>query len=192
MKKQFLAKLLVLAMVLTMVPVTFLAASADNATAVGNGECEAKPANDVYSYSVAADTVLPDELPEDGVISVAVVGGTANVVMTKKLVALLPVVDGKKVVKLDTAGASTVSVTYTVEDLVTEDGKGTGVEIQCTQGTISIPSDQLQKAIAKVEAKSLAIILVPSAVENELPNVTVYLDWIATKIPGMARTKAAQ
>lgn len=207
MKKQFLAKLLVLAMVLTMVPFTILAASAedsaqDSPDAVtetptpedpdSNGDTNnngGTTANDDYSYSVAADAVIPEELPEDGVIVVKAVGGIANAVLPTSLVADMPVDDsGNKVIKLDTSDATVkVSVTVEVEALVDENGDETGVSIECTQGTITIPGDQLAKKVAEVKATSIAIVIVPAAAgaEVQIPDVTVYLNWIATKIPGM-------
>lgn len=187
MKKQFLAKLLVLAMVLTMVPAVILAASAT----AGNDPTANKEYD--YSYSVAADTAL-SELPEDGVIVAKPVGGVSNVVLSKDLVASIPVEDGVKVIKLDTTGAEKVSVTIDVAGLAVEDGEDGdvhGVTIECTQAIITIPGDQLTKAVAKAEAEFVAIVITPvpaDAAEGTLPGCTVYLDWVATKIPGMTKT----
>lgn len=181
MKKQFLAKLLVLAMVLTMVPVTILAASA----AAGDGNVNK---DYDYSYSIAADTSF-EALPDDGVFVLDVRGGVANLPLSDELVKALTVDDnGNIVLKIDAAGAEKVSVTLSAAALAAKsEDKDNGVYAECFGYKITIPGDQLVKAVKAANAKTVSIVIVPAAAgaEDPAPSVTVYLDWVATTIRGM-------
>ncbi len=177
MKKQFLAKLLVLAMVLTMVPVTILAASAATSTADNND----------YSYSVAADTI-PEELPESGVIEALPQGGVSNAVISATIVEALPIDDdGNIVLKLVTTDAKKVSVSLPISALTEKSDVENGLSFECSQVKITIPGSQLAKAMK--DGKTLSIVVETSANADELPTVTVYVDWKVVNIKGITFDK---
>lgn len=177
MKKQFIAKLLVLAMVLSMVPVTILAASA--ATAGNNND---------YYYSIAADTTI-EELPEDGVIVAKVVGGIANLPLSKGIVEALSIDEnGNVVLKVTAAGADKVSVTLSIADFIAKSENDLGLYFECSLGKVTIPASQLAKAIK--DGTTLAIVMLPAVDEESLPSVTVYVDWKPVDIKGMVIEKA--
>lgn len=183
MKKQFLAKLLVLAMVLTMVPVTILAASAATNTASNND----------YSYSVAADT-MPEELPESGVIEALPQGGVSNAVIKDEIVEALAIDDdGNIVLKLVTTDAKKVSVSLPVSALVAKSDDNNGLSFECSQVKVTVPGDQLAKAMGvkdgKASSKTLSIVVEPSANADELPTVTFYVDWKVVNIKGVTFEK---
>ena len=83
MKKQFIAKLLVLALVLSMVPVSIVAANAAGAAGsdrtCGADDTCGRPGSS-GGYTAPDTTVRVDEpVSADGVIEVKVVAGTATV-----------------------------------------------------------------------------------------------------------------
>ena len=177
MKKQFLAKLLVLAMVLTMVPVTILAASAAASTADNND----------YSYSAAADT-KPEELPESGVIEALPQGGVSNAVIGESIVEALPIDDdGNIVLKLVTTGAKKVSVSLKVSALTEKSDVENGLSIECSQVKITVPGSQLAKAMK--DGTTLSVVIETSANADELPTVTFYVDWKVVDIKGVTYDK---
>ena len=85
MKKQFIAKLLVLAMVLSMVTVT---AFATNAAGSRAGSAGGSNGSGSSSYTPPVDTTVrvDDPVSEDGTIEATVVNGTAKVALSDKAV----------------------------------------------------------------------------------------------------------
>lgn len=147
MKKQFIAKLLVLALVLSMVPVSVLVASA----AGSNGN--------YGNYSVGVDTtpVTPPTTTvdatevkvEDGTTTVEakVVAGAATVVVPEKaLEAMAEQVTGDELVlKVEAKGATKVDVSIPAKAL-TAFAEKTGAAVTFEMGevaTISIPNEAL-------------------------------------------------
>lgn len=134
MKKQFIAKLLVLAMVLSMVPVTILAAGA----ASNNGGY----------YDVYEDTTVRVNEPvsEDGVIEAKVVAGKATVSLNAKAVESLADLakDGEIALEIKDEGATQVDVSFPAKTL-TEVAKETGADltIKSSVATITIPNEVL-------------------------------------------------
>ena len=134
MKKQFIAKLLVLAMVLSMVPVTILAASA----ASNNGGY----------YDVYEDTTVRVNEPvsEDGVIEAKVVAGKATVSLNAKAVESLANLakDGEIALEIKDEGATKVDVSFPAKTL-TKVAKETGADltIKSSVATITIPNEVL-------------------------------------------------
>lgn len=131
MKKQFIAKLLVLAMVLSMVPVTILAASA----AGSNGGY----------YDVYVDTTVRvnESVSSDGTIEVKVVNGKASVALNAKAVESLADLakDGAITLEIKAEGATKVDVSFPAKAL-TEVAKETGADltIKSDVATITIPN----------------------------------------------------
>ena len=154
MRKQFIAKMLVLAMVLAMVPVTVIAASATS--------------NSGY-YSVAVDTTTTvsaaDINVEDGeaVITAKVVGQTATVSLPEEAVAALAeqATGDELVLKIDAPGATKVEVSLPAKAL-TAFGEKTSAALTVELGevaTISIPNDALASVFgtsgsAKISAQA--------------------------------------
>lgn len=135
MKKQTIAKLLVLVMVLTMVPVTILAASA--ATAAGS--------NSGY-YAIYEDTTVRVNDTVDGAIKATVVGGKATVVLNTTAVESLAELEsnGEIVLEIKAEGASRLEVTFPAKAL-TDLAKKTGADLTIKSDvvTITIPNDVL-------------------------------------------------
>lgn len=147
MKKQMIAKLLVLAMVLAMVPVTILTTGANVAAA----------SNDGY-YSVSVDTTVAaapttidagDVTVEDGeaVIEAKVVNGAATVTVSEKAVeSLFEQAEGDALVlKIEAKGATKVDVSLPAKAL-TAAGEKSGKALTTQLGdvaTITIPNEAL-------------------------------------------------
>lgn len=131
MKKQFIAKLLVLAMVLSMVPVTILAANASGS-------------NGGY-YSVYEDTTVRVNEPvsADGAIEAKVVNGKAAVALNAKAVESLADLakNGEIALEIKAEGATKVDVSFPAKAL-TEVAKETGADltIKSSVATITIPN----------------------------------------------------
>ena len=131
MKKQFIAKLLVLAMVLSMVPVTILAANASGS-------------NGGY-YSVYEDTTVRVNEPvsADGAIEAKVVNGKATVALNAKAVESLADLakNGEIALEIEAEGATKVDVSFPAKAL-TEVAKETGADltIKSSVATITIPN----------------------------------------------------
>lgn len=136
MKKQFIAKLLVLALVLSMVPVAILAGSA--ATAGSNGGY----------YAVYEDTTVRVNEPvsSDGAIEAKVVNGKATVALNAKAVESLADLakDGEITLEVKAEGATKVDVSFPAKAL-TEVAKETGADltIKSDVATITIPNTVL-------------------------------------------------
>lgn len=139
MKKQSIAKLLVLVMVLAMVPVTILAA---NATAAGN--------NSGY-YVVYEDTTVRVNDTVDGAIEATVVGGKATVALNAKAVESLADLakDGEIVLEIKAENATKIDVTFPAQAL-TAVAKETGADltIKSAVATITIPNEVLSNEFA--------------------------------------------
>lgn len=138
MKKQFIAKLLVLAMVLSMVPVTILAAGAASNNGGYNGGY----------YDVYEDTTVRVNEPvsEDGVIEAKVVAGKATVSLNAKAVESLADLakDGEIALEIKDEGATKVDVSFPAKTL-TKVAKETGADltIKSSVATITIPNEVL-------------------------------------------------
>jgi len=150
MKKQFIAKLLVLAMVLAMVPVTVLAANA------AAGDQKSCPDTGCVAYSAPDTTVVTttavdasEVTVEDGeaVIEAKVVNGTANVTLNEKAVEkLFEGAEGDTLVlKIEAEGATKVNTSLPAKAL-TAAGEKTGAALTVELGdvaTITIPNEGL-------------------------------------------------
>lgn len=147
MKKQFIAKLLVLALVLSMVPVAILGASATDTA--GDSADSVGPIY-VDTTTVATTTVdASDVTVEDGsaAIEATVVGGNATVVVPEKtLEAMAEQVTGDELVlKINAPGATKVDVSIPAKAL-TDFAEKTGAALTYELGdvaTISIPNEAL-------------------------------------------------
>ena len=141
MKKQFIAKLLVLAMVLSMVPVTILAASA-----AGSGSGSGSGSGGYYTP--VDNTVRVNEpISSDGVIEVKVVNGTATVALNAKAVESLADLakGGEITLEIKAEGATKVDVSFPAKAL-TAFAEKTGANLTYELGevaTISIPNEAL-------------------------------------------------
>ena len=165
MKKQFIAKLLVLAMVLAMVPATLLVANATVAgsragsgagSAGGRGSTNTPvdttpvaPAPVETTVDAADIEVKNDEL----VIEAEVVNGIANVVLTDKAVeALTEQVKGDELVlKVEAEGATKVNVSISSKALTAMGEKtSAALTIQSPIVTITIPNEALATVFGDV------------------------------------------
>ncbi len=142
MKKQLIAKLLVLAMVLAMVPVTILTAGTNVAAA----------SNDGYYY-VAVDTTTTVDASEiavengEAAIEAKVVGGKASVTLnTNAVESLFEQAEGDALVlKVEAKGATKVDVSLPAKAL-TAAGEKSGKALTTQLGdvaTITIPNEAL-------------------------------------------------
>ena len=146
MKKQFIAKLLALALVLSTVPAAILSVSAAGGTAETPANPETQK-NDGY-YDVYVDTTVRVNEPvsADGTIEAKVVGGKATVTLTNKAVESLTDLakDGEITLEIKDEGATKLEVSYSAK-LMTKVAKETGADltIKSTVATITIPNDVL-------------------------------------------------
>lgn len=164
MKKQFVAKLLVLVMVLAMVPVTALVASAAGETAAGS--CNSNN-NYYYVYSVAADTVVDVEDIKDGKISANAVGSTVLVPLKAEVASTL-VKDGMFALEVELDGdLEKVAISVPAEVLAKA-----GLDITTPLGKITISAEKLAKAIG--DAKYVMIVF---EVREDATYVMIYADW---------------
>ena len=141
MKKQFIAKLLALALVLSMVPATILAASAaagDNSRASDNGAT-----NSGGSYYQDTTVRVNEPVSADGTIEVKVVNGKATVALNAKAVESLADLakGGEIALEIKAEGATKVDVSFPAKAL-TEVAKETGADltIKSSVATITIPN----------------------------------------------------
>lgn len=144
MKKQFIAKLLVLAMVLSMVPVAILAGSAANA---GSARTCPDTCPSTGGYTQPDTTVRVNEpVAADGAIEAKVVNGTATVALNNKAVESLADLakDGEITLEIKAEGATKVDVSFPAKAL-TEVAKETGADltIKSDVATITIPNTVL-------------------------------------------------
>ena len=131
MKKQFIAKLLVLAMVLSMVPVTILAANASGS----NGG--------YYSFYEDTTVRVNEPVSADGAIEAKVVNGKATVALNAKAVESLADLakNGEIALEIEAEGATKVDVSFPAKAL-TEVAKETGADltIKSPVAVITIPN----------------------------------------------------
>lgn len=135
MKKQFIAKLLVLALVLSMVPATILAASAAGTNSGYNGGY----------YDVYEDTTVRvnEPVPETGVIEAKVVAGTATVTLNAKAVeSLANLAQGGSIeLEIKSEGATKVEVYLDAAALIkVAEETGADLTIKSSVATITIPN----------------------------------------------------
>ena len=147
MKKQFIAKLLVLALVLSMVPVSIVAANAAGAAGsdrtCGADDTCGRPGSS-GGYTAPDTTVRVDEpVSADGVIEVKVVAGTATVALNAKAVESLADLakDGEITLEIKAEGATKIDVSFSAKAL-TAVAKETGADltIKSNVATITIPN----------------------------------------------------
>ena len=148
MKKQFIAKLLALALILSMVPVAILGASAE----AGNINQSPSGGNDPIVPDTAPVTTTVDSTEvkvENGstTIEAKVVAGSATVVVPEKaLEAMAEQVTGDELVlKIEAPGATKVDVSIPAKAL-TAFAEKTGANLTYELGdvaTISIPNEAL-------------------------------------------------
>ena len=141
MKKQFIAKLLALALVLSMVPATILAASA---TAGANkGDTNDGDTNSGGSYYQDTTVRVNEPVSADGTIEVKVVNGKATVALNAKAVESLADLakGGEIALEIKAEGATKVDVSFPAKAL-TEVAKETGADltIKSDVATITIPN----------------------------------------------------
>ena len=157
MKKQFIAKLLALALVLSTVPAAILSVSAA-------GETPANPEtqkNDGY-YEVNEDTTVRVNEPvsADGTIEAKVVGGKATVTLTNKAVESLTDLakDGEITLEIKDEGATKLEVSYSAK-LMTKVAKESGADltIKSTVATITIPNDVLTNEFTNAGNVKIAV-----------------------------------
>lgn len=154
MKKQFIAKLLTLALVLAMVPVAIISASAvESETAGNNNNSNTGSTGPIYvdTTPVTPTTTVDasDVTVENGsaTIEAKVVGGNATVVVPEKaLEAMAEQVTGDELVlKIEAPGATKVDVSIPAKAL-TAFAEKTGANLTYELGevaTISIPNEAL-------------------------------------------------
>lgn len=151
MKKQFIAKLLALALILSMVPVAILGASANAGNNSNSGSGSTGPIYDDTTPVTPPTTTVDasDVTVEDGsaTIEAKVVAGNATVVVPEKtLEAMAEQVTGDELVlKIEAPGATKVDVSIPAKAL-TAFAEKTGANLTYELGdvaTISIPNDAL-------------------------------------------------
>lgn len=138
MKKQFIAKLLALALVLSMVPAGILAASA---TAAGT--------NNNYGYYVVYEDTsvrVSEPVAADGVIEAKVVAGTAIVTLNSTAVeSLADLAQGGEIaLEIKSEGATKVEVNLAAQALIgVAEETGADLTIKSSVATITIPNEVL-------------------------------------------------
>lgn len=154
MKKQFIAKLLALALVLSMVPAAILAASAEETSTNNNNNSNTGSTGPVYvdTTPVTPPTTTVDATEvkvENGstTVEAKVVAGAATVVVPQKaLEAMAEQVTGDELVlKVEAKGATKVDVSIPAKAL-TAFAEKTGAAVTFEMGevaTISIPNEAL-------------------------------------------------
>lgn len=149
MNKKFIAKLLVLAMMVAMVPAVVVSASADS-----NG-------NYGY-YSVSVDTTVRvnEPISSDGTIEVKVVGGTASVTLGTKAVESLADLakNGEIVLEIKADGANKVDVSIPAKALATVAEKtGADLTIKSDVATVTIPNEALTTELGNSGNLSISV-----------------------------------
>ena len=144
MKKQFIAKLLALALVLSMVPAGVMAASA---AAVG-GPTEGQTSNNNGYYVVYEDTSVrvSEPVAADGVIEATVVAGTAIVTLNSTAVeSLADLAQGGEIaLEIKSEGATKVEVNLAAQALIgVAEETGADLTIKSSVATITIPNEVL-------------------------------------------------
>lgn len=184
MKKQLIAKLLVLGMVLAMLPVAALAAETNNGTANDTY------ANDVYDFGFVFDDTTPDEEPakpaepETPAEEPELPDVTAPVEVEETVSAEVAANLVKAAVESDVAVLEVVVETKVVMPaaaLAELADAGKGYAVTSTAATVTVPSEALA-AIAK-DAESVEISA--EADENGVVTIAIVVDGKAIEdIPG--------
>lgn len=162
MKKQFIAKLLALALVLSLAPMAMLTASASvagsntgatnggatNGGATNGGQTSDNGYVDVVPVDNTTTVGASDITVEDGsaTIKAKVVSGTARVNLSQKAVAALAeqVTGDALVIKIDAANATKVDVSMPAKALTAAATKtGADLTIESPVATITIPNEAL-------------------------------------------------
>ena len=154
MKKKFIAKLLVLALVLSMVPATILAASA---TAAGGNT-----ANDGGYYDVYEDTTVRvnEAVPETGVIEAKVVAGVATVTLNAKAVESLADLakDGEIALEIKAEGATKVEAYLDSAALIkVAEETSADLTIKSSVATITIPNAVLTNEFSGIGSVKVSV-----------------------------------
>lgn len=163
MKKQFIAKLLALALVLSMVPAAMLTASAvqargDSVDSVPSGSTrpttpDTTPVAPVVDNTTSVDAADVEVKDGELAIEAKVVNGTANVVLTDSAVeALTEQVEGDELVlKVEAEGATKVEVSISGKAL-TAMGENTSaaLTVESPIATITIPNEALATVFSDV------------------------------------------
>lgn len=181
MKKQLIAKLLVLGMVLAMLPVAALAAETNKGTANDTY------ANDVYDFGFVFDDTTPNEepaKPETPVEEPELPDVTAPVEVEETVSAEVAANLVKAAVESDVAVLEVVVATKVVmpaSALAELADAGKGYAVTSTAATVTVPSEALA-AIAK-DAESVEISA--EADENGVVTIAIVVDGKAIEdIPG--------
>ncbi len=153
MKKKFIAKLLVLALVLSMVPATILAASATGANPT---------ANDGGYYDVYEDTTvhLNEAVPETGVIEAKVVAGVATVTLNAKAVESLADLakDGEIALEIKSEGATKVEAYLDSAALIkVAEETSADLTIKSSVATITIPNAVLTNEFSGIGSVKVSV-----------------------------------
>lgn len=165
MKKQFIAKLLVLVMVLAMIPAAMLTANAtgtantnypypskgiqDTVPSAPKGNVYASTGSTAAASSSAATVKAADVKVEDGsaAIKATVTNGVANVSLPNDVVAMLEdaAEDDAITLEIDDEGATQLNIDFNAKAMA-EVAKDTGADlvVKSSVATISIPNDILQ------------------------------------------------
>lgn len=171
MNKKFLAKLLALALVLTMVPATILAASAttegsDNTcpdSTCPDSTCPGGSTSSVGDSYVDTTVRVDTTVPEDGAVEVKVVNGTAKVALSEKAVESLAelVEDDEIVLEIKAENATKIDVSLSAKALASVAAEtGADLTIKSSVATITIPNEALSTELGtgtlRVSAQSNA------------------------------------
>lgn len=153
MKKKFIAKLLVLALVLSMVPATILAASAAGANPT---------ANDGGYYDVYEDTTVRvnEAVPETGVIEAKVVAGVATVTLNAKAVESLADLakDGEIALEIKAEGATKVEAYLDSAALIkVAEETSADLTIKSSVATITIPNAVLTNEFSGIGSVKVSV-----------------------------------
>ena len=153
MKKKFIAKLLVLALVLFMVPATILAASAAGANPT---------ANDGGYYDVYEDTTVRvnEAVPETGVIEAKVVAGVATVTLNAKAVESLADLakDGEIALEIKAEGATKVEAYLDSAALIkVAEETSADLTIKSSVATITIPNAVLTNEFSGIGSVKVSV-----------------------------------
>ena len=149
MKKQFIAKLLALALVLSMVPAGVMAASAaTTGPAAGGNPTEEQKTNNNGYYVVYEDTSVrvSEPVSADGVIEAKVVAGTAIVTLNSTAVeSLADLAQGGEIaLEIKSEGATKVDVSLPAAALIkVAEETGADLTIKSSVATITIPNEVL-------------------------------------------------
>lgn len=153
MKKKFIAKLLVLALVLSLVPATILAASAAAGTTT---------ANDGGYYDVYEDTTVRvnEAVPETGVIEAKVVAGVATVTLNAKAVESLADLakDGEIALEIKAEGATKVEAYLDSAALIkVAEETSADLTIKSSVATITIPNAVLTNEFSGIGSVKVSV-----------------------------------